>query len=162
MNLGAGGQLRDEIKRKMSIVVLEELLELLSVPGKQSAPVPLSFHEIGYGYGPGRSFGYSVLLHQLVLFIIVFSTHYAFRPSVTVVAPQLNKAVPVHEAIYLPVLGGGSEGTGKQGGGSGGYREPSSGVRARGRRGFAYAGPQAMVSESPHATLGIETKVFGY
>src|SRR5262249_48767757 len=51
----------------------------------------------------------------------------------------------------------GSEGTGKQGGGSGTEREPSSGVRARGRRGFAYPGPQPMVSEPPHATLGIET-----
>ena len=148
----------------MGPAVVEELLKSARVRGERSRPVPLSFREVDYGYGPGRSFGYSVLLHQLVHFIIVFSTQYAFRPSVTVVAPQLNKAVPVHEAIYLPVLGGGSEGTGKQGGGSGGDREPSSGVRVRGRRGFAYPGPQAMVSESPHAILGlgIEMKVFGY
>jgi hypothetical protein len=157
MNLGTGDQPRDAINHNVSPVILEELLASWSVPAKQPAPVPLSFREIGYGYRTGRSFGYSVVLHQLVLLMILFSSRYAFRHSVAFVAPQLDKAVPVGEVLYLPVLGGGSEGTGKQGGGSGSERELSSGVRARGRRGFAYPGPQPMVSDPPHATLGIET-----
>jgi hypothetical protein len=157
MNLGTEDQLRDGINRKMRPVVLEELLESVSMPGKQPTPAPLSFREIGYGYRTGRSFGYSVLLHQLVLVMIVFSSHYAFVHSVEVVSPQLDKAVPVGRALYLPVLGGGSEGTGEQGGGSGSEQELSSGVRARGRRGFAYPGQQPKVSDPPQATLGIQT-----
>ncbi len=66
----------------MSPVVLEELLESLSVPEKRHAPPPLSFREIGYGYSTGRSLGYSVLLHQLVLLLVVLWGHFAFVRTV--------------------------------------------------------------------------------
>ena len=142
----------------MSPAVLEELLERLSVPKERPAPAPpLSFREIGYGYRTGRSFGYSVLLHQLVLVMVVFSSHFAFVRSVEVVRPRLETAVPVGKVLYLPTLGGGSEGAGKTGGGAGSEPELSQGVRARGRRGFAYPGPQPVVSDPPRATLGIQT-----
>jgi hypothetical protein len=157
MSLGTGDQPHVGIRRRTSPVVFEELLGSVSATSKQPAPLPVSFLEIGYGYRTGESFWYSVLLHQLVLIMIVFFSRYTLLHSVTFVTPQLDKAVPVNEAIYLPALGGGSEGTGKQGGGSGSEHELSSGVRARGRRGFAYPGPQPMVSDPPHATLGIET-----
>jgi hypothetical protein len=143
----------------MSPVVLEDLLESLSVPQEQHAPAPpLSFREIGCGYRTGRSFGLSVILHQLVLLLVVlFSSRYAFVRSVEIVPPALDTAVPVDKEIYLPALGGGSEGAGTRGGGSGSEAELSSGVRARSRRGFAYPGPQPMVSAPPRATLGIQT-----
>jgi hypothetical protein len=142
----------------MSPVVLEELLERLSVTEEQLAPAPpLSFPEIGYGYRSGRSFGYSVLLHQLVLLVIVFSSHYALMRTVEAVPLRLETAEPVGKLLYLPTLGGGSEGAGKTGGGSGSEPDLSSGVRARSRRGFAYPGPQPMVSDPPRATLGIQT-----
>jgi hypothetical protein len=147
--------------RKMSPVVLEELLERLSVPSvpkERPAPAaPLSFREIGYGYRTGRSVGYSVLLHQLVVVMILFSSHFAFVRSVEVVPPRLETAVPVDKVLYLPTLGGGSEGAGKTGGGAGSEPELSQGVRARSRRGFAYPGPQPLVSDPPRATLGILT-----
>jgi len=60
-------------------------------------------------------------------------------------------------ALYLPVLGGGSEGGGLAGGGSSSTAKPSSGLRSRSRRGFAYPGPQPVVSSPPRATLGIQT-----
>ena len=157
MTLGTGDQPHVGIRRRTNHVVFDELLSSLSATSKPPAPLPLSFGEIGYGYRTGQSFWYSVLLHQLVLIVIVLFSRYTFLHSVTFVAPQLDKAIPVKQAIYLPVLGGGSEGIGKQGGGSGSERELSSGVRARSRRGFAYPGPQPMVSDPPHATLGIET-----
>src|SRR5258706_15780779 len=142
----------------MSPAVLEDLLESLSVPEEKPAPPPpLSFREIGYGYRTGRSFGFSVLLHQIVLLLILFWGHFAFVRRVEAVPPRLEAAVPVDKVRYLPTLGGGSEGAGKAGGGSGSEPEVSQGVRARSRRGFAYPGPQPVVSDPPRATLGIQT-----
>jgi len=90
----------------MSPVVLEELLERLSVTEEQIAPAqPLSFREIGYGFRSGRNFGYSVLMHQLVLVVIVFSSHYAFVRTVEAVPPRLETAEPVGKLLYLPTLG---------------------------------------------------------
>src|SRR5258706_15098114 len=142
----------------MSPAVLEDLLESLSVPEEKHAPPPpLSFREIGYGYRTGRSFGFSVLLHQIVLLLILFWGHFAFVRRVEAVPPRLETAVSVDKVLYLPTLGGGSEGAGKTGGGSGSEPEVSQGVRARSRRGFAYPGPQPVVSDPPRATLGIQT-----
>src|SRR5437879_8697407 len=142
----------------MSPAVLEDLMERLSVPKERPAPAPpLSFREIGYGYRTGRSFAYSVLLHQLAVVFVVFSSHFAFVHSVEAVPRRLDTAVAVDKVLYLPTLGGGSEGAGKTGGGSGSEPELSQGVRARSRRGFAYPGPQPVVSDPPRATLGIQT-----
>ena len=118
----------------MSPAVLEDLMERLSVPKERPAPAPpLSFREIGYGYRTGRSFAYSVLLHQLAVVFVVFSSHFAFVHSVEAVPRRLDTAVPVDKVLYLPTLGGGSEGAGKTGGGSGSEPELSQGVRARSR-----------------------------
>jgi hypothetical protein len=116
-----------------------------------------AFREVGFGYRPGRSFGFSVIFHHLALFLILFfSTHYDYiRPDK--VSPARFEPLPSEKVIYLPMLGGGSEGAGQPGGGSGTPAEASSGVRARGRRGFAYPGPQPMVSDPPQSTLGIQT-----
>src|SRR5260370_21647438 len=71
--------------------------------------------------------------------------------------PLRVDVLPVDNVLYLPTLGGGSEGAGKPGGGSGRTEEISMGVRARSRRGFAYPGPLPMVSDPPRATLRIQT-----
>src|SRR5713226_4073904 len=142
----------------MSPVVLEDLLERLSLPEKRPAPAPpLSFREIGYGYSTGRSLGYSVLLHQFVLLLVVLWGHFTFVRTVEARPRRLDNAVAIDRVLYLPTLGGGSEGAGKAGGGSGSESDLSQGVRARGRRGFAYPGPQPVVSDPPRATLGIQT-----
>jgi hypothetical protein len=141
----------------MSQVAIEELLEQLWSPEEQPAPALLSFPEIGYGYRTGRSFGLSVVLHQLVLLLIIFSSRIAFVRSVESVPPALDKAIPLDKGIFLPTLGGGSEGAGAHGGGAGREEKLSSGIRARGRRGFAYPGPQPMLSDPPQATIGIQT-----
>jgi hypothetical protein len=142
----------------MSPLVLDAPPKLAPIRS-QRAPAPPSFREIGCGYRPGRSFGLSVILHQLALFLIVlFSSRYAFVRSVeTAPAPLRVDVLPVDNLLYLPTLGGGSEGAGKPGGGSGRAEEISLGVRAHSRRGFAYPGPVPMVSDPPRATLGIQT-----
>ncbi|MCU1296240.1 MAG: hypothetical protein JWO91_518 [Acidobacteriaceae bacterium] len=141
----------------MSPLVLEAPPKPLPVRAEKGTPVPLSFREIGCGYRPGRTFGLSVILHQLALLLIVFfSSRYALVRSVETVPFRVD-VLPVDNVLYLPTLGGGSEGAGKRGGGSGNAEEISSGVRARSRRGFAYPGPQPMVSDPPRATLGIQT-----
>jgi hypothetical protein len=66
-----------------------------------------------------RSFGFSVLLHQLALLMVVPYSRYAFVRTVEAVLPRFETAVPVDKTLYVPRLGGGSEGSGKQRGGSG-------------------------------------------
>ena len=104
----------------MSPVVLEDLLERLSLPEEQHAPPPpLSFREIEYGYRTDRSLGYSVLLHQFALLLILLWGHFAFVRTVEARPRRLDNAVAIDRVLYLPTLGGGSEGAGKAGGGSG-------------------------------------------
>src|SRR5258708_23030195 len=136
----------------MSSAVLEELLERLSVPEEPYAPAPpLSFREIGYGYRSGRSFGYSVLLHQLALLVVVFSSHYALVRNVEAVPPRLETAEPIGKVLYLPTLGGGSEGAGPQGGGSGRPPRVFHGRRAPSRQSFSYSLSPPIRSDSPRA-----------
>ncbi len=135
----------------------EELLRPSSAEVPKPAPEPLSFFEIGTGYRPGRSFGLSVLVHQLAfLLILITSGRFAFVHAAEVVPPDLD-AAKTNGPIFLPTLGGGSEGDGEKGGAAGSTAEASTGLRARGHKGFAYPGPQPLVSAPPMAKLGIQT-----
>jgi len=118
--------------------------------------VSFTLREIGYGYRPGGSFVLSVLLHGLACVVILFGARDAVIGSPVFVQPkpETNQAENI---LILPQLGGGEEGSGLEGGGPGNASSPSSGMRAQSRRGFAYPGPQPMVSNPPKATLGIQT-----
>jgi hypothetical protein len=122
---------------------------------RREAP-SLTLREIGYGYRPGRSLGLSILAHSLALLAVVFFGRYVVLQPTIVVNPQLELGRS-HDILILPTLGGGSEGSGRTGGGKGSAEKASSGLRARGQRGFAYPGPQPLVSNPPGATLGIQT-----
>ena len=122
---------------------------------RRAAP-SVTFREVGYGYRPGRTFGLSILAHQLALIaIMLLGRHEYFEPSI-VVKPQFDPGHPT-SILVLPTLGGGSEGSGQVGGGEGSAGKLSSGLRARSRRGFAYPGPRPLVSNPPQATPGIQT-----
>ena len=140
----------------MSLELLEELVQAAPHCQFRDATSVPNFLEIGYGYRPGRSSGFSALLHLLAALLIASSsTRLAYVHAAEVVRPRLE---PMKiDPLYLPVLGGGSEGAGKEGGGSGTATEASSGLRARSHRGFAYPGPQPLVSAPPMAKLGIQT-----
>ncbi len=80
--------------------VQDALLERLSMLEEPHAPAPpLSFREIGHGYRSGRSFGVSILLHQLVWLMVVFSSRHGFVRTVEVVPPRLETAERVGKAI---------------------------------------------------------------
>ena len=116
----------------------------------------LSFKEIGYGYRPGGSLGLSVLAHGLAVVVVLFMGRFAIVPSAVVVPPQLQ-LTHARDILVLPTLGGGEEGSGRVGGGQGSGPKLSTGLLARSQRGFAYPGPQPMISSPPGATPGIQT-----
>jgi len=122
---------------------------------KPRFPVPLTYREIGRGYHPGRGLGYSICFHLFLLVLLLASRNVILDSPRVVIEPR--EPDQLAKVLYLPVLGGGSEGGGHEGGGSGQTAKDSSGLRARSRRGFAYPGPQPMVSSPPRATLGIQT-----
>jgi len=122
---------------------------------RRAAPC-VTFREVGYGYRAGRSLGLSILAHQLALLAIVSFGRYVVLQPTIVVNPQFELARST-DILVLPTLGGGSEGSGRTGGGKGSAENASSGLRARSQRGFAYPGPQPLVSNPAGATLGIQT-----
>jgi hypothetical protein len=140
----------------MPLDVLGELLAPAPAQGPRDAARVPAFLEIGYGYQPGRSSAFSAVCHVIAILLIAFSsTRLAYMHAAEVVPPKL---VPLKiDPLYLPELGGGSEGGGREGGGSGTHTEASNGLRARSHRGFAYPGPQPLVSAPPMAKLGIQT-----
>jgi hypothetical protein len=156
MNLTTQDQLQERANRTKAPEAVRALLDSLPKDPAPPAREALSFLEVGTGYRAGRSLGLSVIVHQLALLLIVISsTRFAYVHAAEVVPPKLE-AMKV-DPLFLPALGGGSEGAGEQGGGSGAAAEASSGLRARSHKGFAYPGQQPLVSAPPMAKLGIQT-----
>jgi len=108
---------------------------------------------------PGRGVLYSFLAHEIWLFGIVFlsmlpSTARVRHSTEDVEMIDLRKQ---HEVIYLPRLGGGSEGREHKGSGAGSAAKNAPGEAARSSKGFAYPGPQPMVSDPPNPTNRLQT-----
>jgi hypothetical protein len=157
MNLNTEDQLDEPRIGTLTPDALIALLESVAPPVKRPPPAPLSFTEIGHGYPTQRSLLVSVLSHVLVLAALAYYGRLAFLHPVDISPNTSVTTALLQKPFYLPVLGGGSEGEGKKGGGSGSDADLSSGVRARSKRGFAYPGAQPLVSDPPQATLGIQT-----
>src|SRR6266849_5525344 len=87
-------------------------------PEPQLAPVRLTFTEVGHGYRPGRGLLYSVIAHEIAIFsmfFLSFSYSYTHRPRPEELTRVINLS-DRKQVIYLPLLGGGSEGEGHPGG----------------------------------------------
>src|SRR3989442_9997919 len=125
-----------------------------ATPEPQIAPVQLTFTEVGHGYRPGRGLLYSVIAHEIALFSIFFlsfSYRYVHHPR----PPDLTQVIDLtnpKQVIYLPTLGGGSEGNGQAGGSPQGSPQVSSGAPARSSKGVGYPGPQPILSDPPKPT----------
>jgi len=111
-------------------------------------PVRLTFAEVRPGHRLGWPLACSFILHQLAFFAIVLLSIVAsqFHPIKETENLRVN---PTDHVIYLPVLGGGSEGNGHEGGLSGDVALKSAPTPARASKGFTYPGPQPILSEPP-------------
>ena len=141
----------------MSLLSLD-LKPQLAVPLRRDlGPIRLrvTFDNLGRGLLPGRGLLYSFLAHELIVITLLFWPAYlaSNRPH-----PQrLEQPIDLNEVIYLPKLGGGSEGNGYSGGGSVIQRRGSAVTPTRASKGFSYPGPQAILSDPQKPTTQIQT-----
>src|SRR6266849_940574 len=87
-------------------------------PEPEPESVGLTFTEVGHGYRPGRGLVYSVIAHEIAFFILFFgsfSYSYIHRAGPAELTQVIDLSNP-KQVIYLPLLGGGSEGDGQAGG----------------------------------------------
>ena len=124
----------------------------------RSSPLRLSFPKVNRGLIPGRGLYGSVNAHALLIGAILFGP--VFYSAAT---PYERKDLdaedlsPTSHVIYLPRLGGGSEGNGYSGGGSIVKRKGVATVPARSSQGISFPGPQAIISDPPQATNRFQT-----
>src|SRR5947209_13351107 len=128
-------------------------------PEPEPEPAGLTFTEVGHGYRPGRGLVYSLIAHEIAFFSLIFlslSFSYVHQSRPGELTKVINLSDP-KQVIYLPVLGGGSEGEGHPGGGPGVPRKVSSAAPASSSKGLSYPGPQAIVSDPPKPTNRVQT-----
>src|SRR5713101_4529351 len=157
----------DESRKNVSLAepasnlppAIEELRRKIS--GNDEAPLVAAnpdsiptFTTFKFGYLPARGLLYSVIAHELILFGLFLVFTYGL--------PALHpaKLVPVAKTqdhtIYLPEVGGGSQGEKSPGAGQSAPQQPSA-APARASKGFAYPGPQAILSDPPNPTNAFQT-----
>src|SRR5216117_729543 len=107
-----------------------------------------SFEEVKAGHRPGWPLAYSFILHELAIITVVLLSIVTsrFHPIKDAENLKLN---PTDHVVYLPVLGGGSEGNWHEGGLSGEVEPKSAPAPARASKGPTYPGPQPILSEPP-------------
>jgi hypothetical protein len=128
-------------------------VSLIKLMQAESAPPPLTFSEIGDGL-PVRGLFLSVIAHQLVIVAIILLSFSLTRTHLPA-SRAFNETIKLSDAkgvIYLPVLGGGSEGSGHQGGAPGAPIKESSPVPSRSSKGMTFPGPQPILSSPPNPT----------
>src|SRR5438552_3514869 len=133
----------------MSLITLDPEIQptVRSCQEYQSLPVRFTFPEVTVGHRPGWALGSSFILHELAICAIVLLSFVHF-PSQTVLV-RSTKVTHADHLVYLPVLGGGAEGNGHEGGLSGRFQKSSAPVPARASKGFSYPGPQPILSDPP-------------
>ena len=120
----------------------------------QSAPPPLTFPDVSHGYLPGRALFFSSVIHELVIGVILLLSFTLTRTPLPA-SRVFNETIKLSDAkgvIYLPVLGGGSEGSGSKGGAPGVSSKESSPAPSRSSKGIAFPGPQPILSNPPNPT----------
>ncbi len=128
-------------------------------PSESEAPT-LTFPYVEGGLLPGRGLLYSLLAHEVVFFLIIFLSLIAIHHK-QMIPPsrQWELTMMPKEAIYLPQLGGGHEGSGGRGGESSArpQKVQTPAIPAPSPGGVSYPGSQAIVSNPPHPTNRIQT-----
>jgi hypothetical protein len=113
-----------------------------------------TFATFKFGYLPARGLLYSTIFHELALFVLFLLFTYglpSLRPQKLIEHPNSQDHL-----VYLPEVGGGTEGQKSLGAGQSAPQEPSA-APARASKGFAYPGSQAILSDPPNATNAFQT-----
>jgi len=129
-------------------------VSLIRLVQGQSAPPPLTFPDVSHGYLPGRALFFSSVIHELVIVVILLLSFTLSRTQLPA-SRTFNGTIKLSDAkgvIYLPVLGGGGEGSGQMGGSPGVSSKESSPAPSRSSKGIAFPGPQPILSSPPNPT----------
>jgi len=127
-------------------------------PANSSSALRLSFPKVDRPLLPGRGIVFSVLAHGLAVGLILFGPiYYSASARVSTKDLEAEEASAESQVIYLPRLGGGSEGKGYEGGGSIIRRKGSATTPTRSSPGVSYPGPQAILSDPPQPTNKFQT-----
>ena len=128
-------------------------VSLIKLMQAESAPPPLTFPEVRHGL-PVRGLLLSALAHQLVV-VAVLLLYFTLTRTYLPASRAFNGTIKLSDAkgvIYLPVLGGGSEGSGHKGGAPGVGVKESSPVPSRSSKGMTFPGPQPILSTPSNPT----------
>jgi hypothetical protein len=127
---------------------------LAPTPDRRPVATP-TFTTFKFGYLPGRGLLYSIIGHEVAMFgLFLFITYGlpAFRGQTLIVGSQSAQS----HVIYLPEVGGGTQGQKSPGGGRSKPQQASA-APARASKGLAYPGAQAILSDPPNPTNAIQT-----
>ena len=122
------------------------------IPAHNWAP---KFATFKFGYLPRRGLLYSVIGHEVALFGLFLLITYgvpSFREERLIVGSIRSQG----HVIYLPEIGGGTEGEKSPGGGESKPQQAPA-PPARASKGFAYPGSQAILSNPPNPTNPFQT-----
>ena len=115
--------------------------------------------DLTHFYFPGRGVCYSFVFHAVLLSFLILYPLFHIAPVERVRFPErpvLSHFTP-RVLMYLPLIGGGSQGGGLPGGKSGsGHGKPTS-APIPGFKGMSYPGPQRILSDVPKPTNTVQT-----
>lgn len=137
------------------------LLEQLELAVRQSASKPdvpvgvVTFRTVTSRM-PREGLAFSLCVHVIagaLLWMIGSAPRVIYKTPLQLEKVSLDRS----NIVYLPALGGGTEGGGRSGGGAGKTPAATFEFPARSSKGFAYPGPQPLVSNPPNAVISIQT-----
>ena len=148
-------ELRQKLSDKSAVkpvaVPLAASVDSLSSSERYGVP---TFSTFKFGYLPARGLLYSTIFHELALFGLFLLFTYGLptlHPAKLIVRPNTQDHL-----VYLPEVGGGTEGQKSPGAGQSAPQQPSA-APARASKGFAYPGTQAILSDPPNPTNAFQT-----
>jgi hypothetical protein len=144
-------KLSDESAVKQVAIPLAASVDALSSSERHGVP---TFSTFKFGYLPARGLLYSTIFHEVALFALFLLFTYGLPfldPQKITLRPNTQDHL-----IYLPEVGGGTEGQKSPGAGQSAPQQPSA-APAHASKGFAYPGPQAILSDPPNPTNALQT-----
>jgi len=148
----------EELREKLHNAARPKIAEPLfasvdSIALAERGAVP-TFGTFKFGYLPTRGLLYSIIGHEVALFGLFLVFHYGL-PTLRSEKLLAHDNTQDH-ILYLPELGGGTEGQKTPGSGPIAAPEQSA-APAHASKGFAYPGKQAILSDPPHPTNAFQT-----